>query len=63
MPTSRLFDFAFEFLELFEHFDILPHRVDPSVPRVAFNEEHVISVYAECGRLSRFLYIEMNYAE
>ena len=32
MSTGGLFDFAFECFEVFEHFALLPHQVDPGVP-------------------------------
>ena len=52
MSTNRLFDFAFEFLEVSEHFALLPHRVDPSVLGEVIDEEHVVSASAECSRMS-----------
>ena len=63
MSTSRLSDFAFEFLEVSEHFALLPHRVDPGVPGVVIDKEHVISASSKCSRLSRSPYIRMNYVE
>ena len=63
MPTSRLFDFEFEFLEVSEHLALLPHLVDPSVPGEVVNEEHVISTSAKCSRPSQSPYIGMNYVE
>ena len=63
MPTSRLFYFAFDFLEVSEHFTLLPHRVDPGVPGEVIDEEHVISASVECSRLSRFPYVGMNYVK
>ena len=32
MSTDSFFDFVLEFLEVPEHFALLPHRVDPGVP-------------------------------
>ena len=63
MPNNRLFDFAFEFLEVSKHFALLSHRVDPGVPGVVIDEEHVISASAECSRLSRSPYVGMDYVE
>ena len=63
MSTSRLFDFALEFLEVSEHFSLRPHRVDLDVPGEVVNEEHVISASAECGRLSQSPYVGMDYIE
>ena len=63
MPTSRLFYFAFEFLEVSEHFALFPHRVDPGVPGVVVDEEHVISASTECSRLSWSPYVGMNYVK
>ena len=42
MLTRHLFDFIFAYLEVSEHFDLLPHWVDPSVPGVVVDKEHVI---------------------
>ena len=63
MSTNRLFDFAFEFLEVSEHFTLLPHWVDPSVPGVVVDEEHVVSASTECSHLSRYPYVGMDYVE
>ena len=32
MSTNGFFDFSLEFLEVSEHFTLIPHRVDPGVP-------------------------------
>ena len=48
MSTSRLFDFTFEILEVSKHFTILPHWVDPGVPGLVVDKEHIISVEYEC---------------
>ena len=50
MSTSRLFDFAFEFFEVSEHFALLPQWVNPGVSRVVIDKEHVISASAECSQ-------------
>ena len=63
MSTSRLFGFDFEFLEVSEHFALLSHRVDPSVPGEVIDEEHVVSASAECSRLSRSPYVGMDYID
>ena len=42
MSTDGLFDFVLEFLEVSEHFALLPHRVDPGVPGEVVDEEHVV---------------------
>ena len=63
MPTSCLFDFAFEFLEMSEHFALLLHRVDPRVPGEVVDEEQVILASAECSRLSRSPYVGMDYID
>ena len=51
MSTGSFFDFILEFLEVSEHFALVPHRVDPCVPGEVVDEEHVISASAECSRL------------
>ena len=53
MLTSHLFDFAIEFLEVTEHFALLPHWVDLGVPGEVVDEENVISASAECSHLCR----------
>ena len=63
MSTSGFFDFALEFLEVFEHFTLMPHRVDPGVPREVVDEEHIISASTECCRLSWSPYVGMDYIE
>ena len=63
MSTGGLFDFVLECLEVFEHFALLPHWVDPGVPGEVVDEEHVISASAECSRLCRSPYIGMDYVE
>ena len=63
MSTGSFFDFVLEFLEVSEHFALLPHRVDPGVPGEVVNEERVISVSAECSRLSQSPYVGVNYVE
>ena len=63
MVTRGFFDFAFEFLEVSEHFALMPHRVDLGVLGEVVDEEHVISASAECCRLSRSPYIGMTYVE
>ena len=63
MSTSGFFDFALEFLEVSEHFALMPHQVDPGVPREVVDEEHVVSASAECSRLSESPYVRMDYVE
>ena len=57
------FDFVLECLEVFEHFALLSHWVDPGVPGEVVDEEHVISASAECSGLCRSPYIGMDYVE
>ena len=52
MSTSPLFNFAFEFLEMSEHFSVLPHWVDPGVLGEVVDKEHVISTSVECSLCS-----------
>ena len=63
MLTSGFFDFVFKFLEVFEHFALLPHRVDVGLSGEVVDEEHVISASAECSRLRRSPYVGMDYVE
>ena len=42
MTTNFLFDFVLEFLEVWEHFTLLPHGEDPGVPREVFDERYII---------------------
>ena len=57
MTTRGFFDFTLEFLEVSEHFALMPHRVDPCVPGEVIDERDVISASSECGYLGRSLYI------
>ena len=61
MPTSGFFDFALEFLEVSEHFALMPHQVDLGIPGEVIDEEHVISASAECSRLHWSPYVGMDY--
>ena len=63
MSTGGFFDFALEFLEVSEHFALIPHRIDPGVPREVVDEEHVISASAKCCSLRRSPYVGMDYVE
>ena len=63
MSTGGLFDFAFKFLEVSEHFTLLLHQTDSGVPGEVVDEEHVVSASAECNRLCRSPYIGMDYVE
>ena len=63
MSTSGFFDFAFKFLEVSEHFALLPHRVDLGKLGEVVNEEHVVSASAECSHLSRSSYVRMDYID
>ena len=42
MTTRGFFDFTLEFLEVYEHFALMPHRVDPGVLGEVEDEEHLI---------------------
>ena len=48
MSTGGLFDFVLECLEVFEHFALLPHWVDPVVPGEVVDEEHVVALLRAC---------------
>ena len=63
MLARGFLDFILEFLEVSEHFTLLPHQIDPSVPRKVVDEEHVISASAECSRLRRSPYVGMDYVK
>ena len=63
MSTNGFFEFVFKPLEVSEHFALLPHRIDPRVPREVVDEEHVISASAKCSRLRRSPYVGMDYVE
>ena len=60
-PDLCFFYFVFNPLEVSEHFVLLPHGVDPGVLGEVVDKDHVISVSAECSRLSRSPYIGVNY--
>ena len=51
MSSGCLFDFVYKFLEVCEHFTLLPHRKDLVVPGDVVDECHIISASAECCRL------------
>ena len=48
MLTGYLSDFVFEPLEVFEHFTLLPHRVDPGVPGEVVDECEIVAAIFEC---------------
>ena len=61
MLTYGLFDFLLEFLEVSEHFSLLPRRVDPGVPREVVDERDIISASAKCGYLCRPRNVGVDY--
>ena len=63
MSTDGFFDFALEFLEVSEHFALIPHRIDLGVLGEVVDEEHVILASTECCCLCRSPYIGMDYVE
>ena len=63
MLTCCLFDFVFEFLEVWEHFTLLPHMKDLGVPREVVNEHHIVSATTECCRLGWAPCIWMYYIQ
>ena len=44
MPACGFFNFVFEPLEVSEHFALLSQGVDPCVPGVVVDKEHVVVV-------------------
>ena len=54
MVAGCLFDFAFEFLEVCEHFTLLPHEKNPCVPGEVVDEGiYLITNYVFCILLER----------
>ena len=51
MPTSCLFDFVFEFLEVRELFTVLPHCEYVDVPGEVVDEGHIVPTTTKCCRL------------
>ena len=63
MLTYGLFDFLLEFLEVSEHFSLLPRRVDPGVPREVVDERHIVPTTIECCHLGWSPHIWMYYIQ
>ena len=63
MPTYGFFDFTLKFLEMSKHFALLPHKVDPSVPREVVDERDIISASAKCGCLCRSPNVKVDYVQ
>ena len=63
MLTRSFFDSTLEFLEVSEHFALLPHWIEPRVSGEVIDEDYVISTSAECRRLGRSPYIGVNDVE
>ena len=57
MPTGCLFNFILELLEVYEHFALLSHTVDPGMSREVVDECHVVSATTECCHLGWSPYI------
>ena len=60
---SSLFDFVQEFLEMGEHFTLLPHREYPGVPREVIDKRHIVPETTKCCRLEWSPYIWIYYIQ